>query len=80
MFPTKEAMKKVLGIIFIILGFFALFVPFIPGSVLFSIGFQILGISILKGRISVWYAKLKGIKQFPVVAEKISISKDSNQP
>lgn len=46
----KKIVKKILGIILIVLGLFALFTPFSPGSWLALIGLEILGIRVLLER------------------------------
>jgi len=46
----KRILKKVLGVIFIVLGLLALVTPFSPGSWLALIGFEILGLRILLER------------------------------
>jgi len=46
----KKVLKKIIGIILIILGLMALFTPFSPGSWLALIGLEILGIRVLLER------------------------------
>jgi len=46
----KRILKKVLGVVFIVLGLLALVTPFSPGSWLALIGFEILGLRILLER------------------------------
>jgi len=46
----KKVLKKILGIVLIILGLLALFTPFSPGSWLALIGLEILGIRVLLER------------------------------
>jgi len=46
----KKILKKVLGVVFIILGFLALVTPFSPGSWLVLVGFEILGLRMLLER------------------------------
>lgn len=45
---ANQKIKKVVGIFLIFVGFIALVTPFTPGSWLMFIGFELLGISILK--------------------------------
>lgn len=44
---TRARIKKIKGIILIIVGFIALVTPFTPGSWLIFVGLEILGIKIL---------------------------------
>lgn len=43
----KNILKKILGVVFIILGFLALITPFTPGSWLILIGLELVGLRIL---------------------------------
>jgi len=47
MIIKKEFLKKILGILFVVVGFLALVTPFTPGSWLFFVGLEFLGIRIL---------------------------------
>ncbi len=41
---TLEVLKKILGILLVILGLLILFTPFTPGSWIFFVGLELLGI------------------------------------
>ena len=43
----KNILKKILGVVFIILGFLALITPFTPGSWLILVGLELVGLRIL---------------------------------
>lgn len=43
----KNFLKRVVGVLFILIGFLALITPFTPGSWLFFVGLELLGIRIL---------------------------------
>jgi len=54
----KVILRKTIGIILIIYGFFALVTPFTPGSWLIFIGLELLGIEILFiEKIKNWFKK-----------------------
>jgi uncharacterized protein YqgC (DUF456 family) len=46
---SNSPTKKIIGIVFFILGFFALITPFTPGSWLIFVGLELLGF-----RLAVW--------------------------
>lgn len=52
--------KKIVGIILVIVGFIALVTPLTPGSWLIFVGLELLGIDlILWDRLKVWYKKIR---------------------
>ncbi len=44
---VRPKLKRVLGIVFVIVGFFALVTPLTPGGFLFFVGLELLGLRIL---------------------------------
>ena len=52
--------KKIIGVVFVLLGFLALITPLTPGSWLALIGFELLGIRLLFiDKITVWLRQRK---------------------
>ncbi len=49
MSELQSPVKKIIGVVFIILGFLALITPFTPGSWLIFVGLELLGL-----RLAVW--------------------------
>jgi len=53
----KQVAKKIIGVVFIVLGFLALITPFSPGSWLILVGLELIGLRmLLEGRLRRWAA------------------------
>ena len=56
---TRVRMRKIFGIIFIVLGFLALIMPLTPGAWLIFVGLELLGFTLINDKIRGWWKRLR---------------------